>query len=155
MALFVHLGLGCAAKSARVKLNLFVCVVAAFLPDILYFLMMLAGLKNPVNWTHSLVMCLAMALTFFLVTILMARNLQAALVYALLVLSHWVVDFITWPLAVFLKDASHIPIFMETDSVLGIGLYENAFAAYTIEIVALVSSVALLVWFLRKRRKSG
>jgi hypothetical protein len=56
---------------------------------------------------------------------------------------------------VFLKDAAHIPLFMETDSALGLGLYENAVAAYAIEILALASSIAFLVWFLRKRRKSS
>jgi hypothetical protein len=36
MAACVHLGIGCITRIANNKLNIFICIIAAFIPDILF-----------------------------------------------------------------------------------------------------------------------
>jgi membrane-bound metal-dependent hydrolase YbcI (DUF457 family) len=104
-----HFAVGLAAKRAAPRLSLAVLFAAALLADILWPLLVAAGLEevriDPGNtaltpldfvsypWSHSLVMLAVWAVLFGLAV--RHRDPRAFAVVSALVLSHWVLDFIT------------------------------------------------------------
>ena len=152
MALFLHLSVGCAARKYFSKMNIFLCIIAAFLPDIILIPFSLMGV-NGINWTHSLVMAIILSIILGLISYLFTRNIKNCIIIILLALSHWIIDFITWPLVALIPDAKNIPIFFETDSRLGLGLYRQKYIAFPIEIISLMVSVWLICKINRERTK--
>jgi len=106
-----HLALGFAAKRAAPKVSLGTLVAAAQLVDMIWPILLLLGLEHaridPGNtavapldfydypWTHSLLMSVVWALVFAGIWYLRKRDPKVALLLGALVVSHWVLDFVT------------------------------------------------------------
>jgi len=104
-----HIALGLAAKRAAPRLSLGVLLAAAQLADMLWPILILAGIEEvrvvpgitrltPLDfisypWSHSLVMLAAWGLAFG--WIVRRRHPRALAVVAALVVSHWLLDFVT------------------------------------------------------------
>jgi hypothetical protein len=104
-----HIALGLAAKRAAPRLSLAVLIAAAQFADILWPILIFAGIEEvrvvpgitrvtPLDfvsypWSHSLVMLIAWGLLFG--WIVRRRDPRALPVVAALVVSHWVLDFVT------------------------------------------------------------
>ena len=153
MSLFVHLGIGCATKKYIRNTNLLICIVAAFLPDIILIPFSILNIDG-INWTHSLVMVIVFALIFGVITYIINRDIMISVVICFLVLSHWIIDFISWPLIALIPNAGHIPIFFEKNSTLGLGLYKSKIIAYPIEIISLIVSFGL-IYKIQKDKKAN
>jgi len=149
MSLFVHLGIGCVTKKYTNNISLFLCIIAAFLPDIILIPFSILNIDG-INWTHSLVMVIVFSIVFGIITYLINKDIKISIIICLLVLSHWIVDFISWPLVALIPNAGNIPIFFEKNSTLGLGLYRSKIIAYPIEIISLIISI----WVIAKIRKN-
>jgi len=106
-----HFALGLAAKRAAPATSLATLFAAAQLIDLAWPLLLLAGIErvriDPGNtaftpldfesypWTHSLLMVAVWAVLFAAVLLWRGGTRRAALVVGGLVLSHWVLDFVT------------------------------------------------------------
>lgn len=104
-----HVALGLAAKRAAPRLSLALLIAAAQFADMLWPILIFAGIEEvrilpgitkltPLDfvsypWSHSLVMLIAWGL--LLGWIVRRRDPRALPVVAALVVSHWVLDFIT------------------------------------------------------------
>lgn len=104
-----HVALGLAAKRAAPRLSLALLIAAAQFADMLWPVLIFAGLEEvrilpgitkltPLDfvsypWSHSLVMLIAWGL--LLGWIVRRRDPRALPIVAALVVSHWVLDFIT------------------------------------------------------------
>ncbi len=152
MSLFVHLGVGCATKKYMRNTNLLICIIAAFLPDIILIPFNILNIDG-INWTHSLVMVIGFAITFGVITYIINRDIKISVVVCFLVLSHWIIDFISWPLTALIPNAGNIPIFLEKNSTLGLGLYKLKIIAYPIEIISLIVSF-WLIYKIQKAKKA-
>ena len=155
-----HYSAGFAAKAAAREVPLWVLFLAAQLVDVLWALLVLAGIErvelvpgitasNPLDlqhipYTHSLVAVVAWSALAVLAFRLLGasrssrstRATRAALIVGAVVLSHWLLDWITHrpdlPLAPGL-DASKV----------GLGLWNHAAAAYLVEAALVVAGAAL------------
>ncbi|MBN1579473.1 MAG: hypothetical protein JXA89_02130 [Anaerolineae bacterium] len=134
-----HFAVGLTAKPAAPKVSLGISLVATQVLDILYAILLLVGVNQADAagpWDHGLVMSLVWSAVTCAISFLFYRDIRSSIVVGLLVLSHWVCDFISWdhalPLAfgnsprVGLGLYNSIPVMLALD----FGLFGGAFALY-------------------------
>lgn len=150
-----HYGLAFAARRVTPSVPLWVFFVAVQLVDILWALFVLAGIEhvrivpgftstNPLDfyhfpYTHGLVTTAGWAILGYVAWRFMRRDQagRAALVIALAIFSHWVLDFIV--------HTPDLPIWDDTAKV-GLGLWNIPVLAFALELVFLAGG---LFWYLR------
>ena len=146
--LFAHAGMGLVAKKILPDFPTPVFIGAAYLPDILAApFALLPMLKiNHVVWTHGLFMNSLWASLSFLITLIISRNIKLSITMGLLVFSHWILDFLSWPLI--FMDAPLPPLFDSAVNV-GLGTYSTYKGAVIGEIIGLLF-VFLMVYLLKR-----
>ena len=136
-----HLALGFAAKPAVPNISLAVLFVAVQLADMLWPIFVAAGIEHvridPGNtavtpldfvnypYSHSLVFLLIWGIAFGVLYRLVARDRNAWLILAALVVSHWVLDFMT--------HRPDMPIY-PGGAKYGLGLWNSKLATMAIEL---------------------
>ncbi|HWC72468.1 MAG TPA: hypothetical protein VG454_00925 [Gemmatimonadales bacterium] len=157
-----HYALGLAAKKAAPRTSLGTLFVAAQLADLLWPIFLLLGWEHVhtipntnsflVAWfddypySHSLFMLLVWGALFGYLYRVRTGNKGGALVVGLLVLSHWVLDFIA--------HRPDMPIYPGGPQV-GLGLWNSATATIVVESVMLLIGVAMYVGATRARDGIG
>lgn len=157
-----HYALGLAAKKAAPRTSLGTLFVAAQLADLLWPIFLLLGwehvhaVPNPnsflVGWfddypySHSLFMLLVWGALFGYLYRARTGNKGGALVVGILVVSHWVLDFIT--------HRPDMPIYPGGPQV-GLGLWKSATATIAVESVMLLIGVVMYVGITRARDGIG
>lgn len=115
-----HFALGIAAKPAAPKVSLGTLLVAPQVLDILYAIFLLIGINeigSASPWDHGLVMAIIWSVTAFAISIFVIRDSRSSIIIGLLVLSHWVCDFVSW---------DHVlPLAFGDSPRVGIGLYNS------------------------------
>lgn len=126
MAGIEHMALGMALKPIAPKANVISLMVAAEILDLLcipfYFL-------NPqsIALTHGLFMACFWSILFGLLAYLIYREKKTSLVFAFLILSHWVLDFITHPMTFIFPNQTtpDLPLLFDGSMKVGLGLYKT------------------------------
>jgi hypothetical protein len=138
---FGHLGVGFAAKRAAPRVSLGVLIGASAALDVLAGVFMLAGAPNETGlaWTHGLALSVVWSLAAFLVAFLVTRRGWASAVIGLVVMSHWVLDFISHPMGMGKPLPPDIPLLLEGSRKVGLGLYNSLAAALTTDLGGLRS----------------
>lgn len=155
-----HLAVAFLGKRASPAVSLGWFVAAATTLDLLWPLFVLAGWEqvsivqgataftplvfDHYPWSHSLVMAVVWGVVLAGLSRWRGVDRRAAVLIAALVVSHWVLDFIT--------HAPDLPLWPGTSPRMGLGLWNNIPAALIIEGVLWVVAVALYV---RERRARG
>ena len=111
-----HIGLGLAAKRIAPKAPLGVLLVATEATDILAGAVALTGAHD--SWSHSLFTSVILASGATLLAARRYRDLRTGTIVGLVVLSHWMLDFIAW------KDT--LPLLFGGSPQVGLGLYNGA-----------------------------
>ncbi|HLO82171.1 MAG TPA: hypothetical protein VK166_14495 [Chitinophagaceae bacterium] len=158
-----HFGFGFGAKKLSPEISLGTSFLAAQLIDLLWPFFLMAGLEKveidpgnteltPLNFvsypfTHSLTGTLIWAMLFALVYYLWKKNWKVATVYALLVLSHWLLDFIT--------HRPDLPLTFSENTKVGLGLWNHAAVAMVIESLIFIAGVYLYTKSTRPINKTG
>ena len=158
-----HFALGFAAKRLAPRQSLGVLIAAPILVDMLWPLLVLAGVERfsirPGNtafqplyfdhfpWTHSLLMGIAWAVLFGLAVRRFTADAAGARVAGLLVLSHWVLDFIS--------HRPDMPLFPGGGPKLGLGLWNSIPATVAVEVVMFAAGIALYARMTRARDRIG
>jgi hypothetical protein len=159
-----HLAIGFAAKKYAPKIPLVVFLIAANAIDLMYFLFLALGLDtidfDP--WSHSLFMAVIWSVCAGLITILFSGKFSGGkyrngLVMALVVFSHWILDFVVW---------DNLPIFLDKAHVVGLGLYDKigfsitglkmdsgTIIATSLELGLLIIGVGIYILYSRKLRR--
>jgi hypothetical protein len=146
-----HIGLGLAGKSASRKMPIWTALIAVMLPDIVSALFQILRVPDEsMFWSHSLLMTLVYAIVSAVVIYIIYKNIFDTLLFAALVLSHWVCDFISWPLEV-IGMSNGIQFFSPTET-FGLGLYRKIPGALISELLLLAFGIGLLVLRNRKGR---
>lgn len=157
-----HFGVGFAAKKIAPKASLGTLFIAAQFLDLLWPVLVLSGYEhfaiepgitkmNPLNFTdypmsHSLLMASVWGLLFGLVYFAVKRNKRIAIVLALCVVSHWVLDM--------LVHAPDLPLY-PGGQLVGLGLWNMPVAEVIIESLIFIAGV---VWYMQAtvaKNKSG
>lgn len=147
-----HYAASLALKSFEKRASLGVLFLAVQFVDILFFPFVLLGIErmNVVEnftdathfelvympYTHSLVGSLIWAaLAYALFRWVVVRKNSVAVVVALAVFSHWVLDLLT--------HTPDLPLWSDTSTKLGLGLWNSAVATYVVEALLLVGGLWL------------
>jgi len=96
-----HFAVGLAAKPVAPKVSLGVLFLATWLLDVLAIAFAFAGIegvKSGIPWSHGLFMSVIWSVVAAFLTARIYREYRAGAVVGLLVLSHWVLDFISHPI---------------------------------------------------------
>lgn len=157
-----HYALGLAAKRAAPRTSLGNLFIAAQLADLLWPLFLLLGVEHVhavpapnsflVGWfddypySHSLFMLLVWGAFFGYLYRSRTRDKRGALVLGILVVSHWVLDFIT--------HRPDMPLYPGGPK-LGLGLWNSATATIVVEALMLAAGVLLYARSTRARDGIG
>jgi len=157
-----HFGVGLAAKRAAPSASLGTLLLAAQLVDLVWPVLVLAGVEvvriDPGNtavtpldfvsypWTHSLAAAAAWGVLLGLIYLLFRRSARGALVIALAVVSHWVLDWIS--------HRPDLPLYPGGPKV-GLGLWQSLPAAVAVEIAIFVAGLALYLATTRPLDRTG
>jgi hypothetical protein len=158
-----HFGLAFAAKKMDHKPSLATTFLAAQFIDLLWPVFLIAGLEHvkvepgntaftPLNfesypYSHSLVATLIWAILFAFLYYLVRKNRKTALLLGLLVISHWLLDFIT--------HRPDLPISFYSDSKYGLGLWNNRLATISVELLIFATGGWLYTKSTRARSRWG
>jgi hypothetical protein len=144
-----HYGLGFMVKRKIREIPLWILFLSVQLMDIVAFILVFFGIEKAVYrnsdnpfltnnldlpYSHSLVGALLLAVILYLVLVMIKRK-SWALIAALCVLSHWVIDFI-----VHTPDLSIFFGFIKT----GLGLWNYPYLSYGFEIVLVLAGWLIL-----------
>lgn len=159
-----HLAVGFTAKKYAPQIPLVIFLIAAYAIDLIYLIFLALRLDNidfdP--WSHSLFMSVIWSVCAGMITLIFSRKFSygkfhSGLVIALVVFSHWILDFIVW---------DNLPLFFDKTRIVGLGLYDKigfsltglkinsgTIIASSIELGMLIIGVAIYVLYLRKVRR--
>ncbi len=147
-----HYAAALALKKFEKRASLGVLFLAVQFVDILFFPFVLLGLERMnivenftqsthfelefMPYTHSLVAALLWAgVAYAIFRWLFVKNNSVAVVVALAVFSHWLLDLIT--------HTPDLPLWSDTSLKLGFGLWNNAIATYVVEAALLILALWL------------
>jgi membrane-bound metal-dependent hydrolase YbcI (DUF457 family) len=158
-----HFAVGFAAKRAAPRTSLATLMVAAQLVDLVWPALVLLGVErvriDPGNtaftpldfesypWTHSLLMVLAWSAAFGLVYRARTGYVRGAWVGAALVLSHWVLDWIT--------HRPDLPLAPGVGARTGLGLWQSVPATVIVEGALFAAGVGIYLASTRARNRAG
>ena len=117
-----HFSVGLAAKRVAPKAPLAVLLFATEVLDVLFFVFLFAGIEhnsetielNYIPWSHGLVMAIVWSILAGIIAFLISRNRRTSIVIALVVFSHWVLDFIAHD--------PDLPLWFDNSPLVGLGL---------------------------------
>jgi hypothetical protein len=158
-----HYAVALASKRAAPAVNLGVLILAAQFLDLIWPLFVLAGIEHlriaPGNtaftpldfsyypWTHSALTAAVWSLGFALVYAAFRREARGAIVVAVAVFSHWVLDFIT--------HRPDLPLAPGSDIKVGLGLWNSVGVSIALELLLWSAGVALYISVTRRRNRRG
>jgi uncharacterized membrane protein len=159
-----HFGVGFAAKKFTKKTSLGTLFLASQFIDLLWPFFVIFGIETvaidigntaftPLDFiyypfSHSLVGVVIWALLFGVVYYLLKKDLKTSLILGILVLSHWILDFIT--------HRPDLPLLLGSDSLLvGLGLWNSIIATVTIESTIFIAGVYLYLAVTKPKSKVG
>ncbi len=159
-----HFGVGFAAKKVIPKTSLGTLLLASQFIDLLWPFFVILGIErvaiDPGNtaftpldfiyypFSHSLFAVLLWALIFGAVYYFIKKNLKSSFILGLLVLSHWILDFIT--------HRPDLPLIFGTDSLhVGLGLWNSIIATVIIESIIFIAGVYFYFAVTKAKNKVG
>jgi len=161
MPALAHLGIGLAVKRFAPNIPLWALLISAMLLDILSFIFIFAiwishGLFISIFWT-----IIAMSVTALIVNRLNSKNDQNkrknsviwSILIGLLVFSHWVLDFIGWPMSAIDPNATGVPVLFNDAVNIGLGVYSTWFGALLMDIGVFVVGLAVYIHYVKKVKK--
>jgi hypothetical protein len=158
-----HFGVAMAAKKWAPQTSLPVLVLAAEFVDVLWPMAMIAGVEHvridpgntpvtPLNfydypWTHSLLMGFVWAAAFAAVYFGLRKYRAGAIACGALVLSHWLLDFVS--------HRPDLPLVPGSSAVYGLGLWYSRLATVAVEVPIFIVGAWLYASTTRAKDKVG
>jgi membrane-bound metal-dependent hydrolase YbcI (DUF457 family) len=158
-----HFAVAFAAKKAAPRASLGTLVLAAAFLDIVWPVLVLLGIErfrivpgftaiNPFDftyypWSHSLLMTLVWSAAFALAYFAVSRDRVGAVWLAIVVASHWVLDFVS--------HVPDMPLYPGGSVKLGLGLWRSIPATFAVEGAMFAAGIALYLRATRSRDRIG
>ena len=167
-----HCALGLALKPAAPKAPIWLLCAAAACADFLSMALFAIGVEGPVRgfpWSHGLLMSIVWSALAAALVFLCLRNARAALITGALVLSHWLLDFVSHPIPfdTFSWKTWHwtqgrplpgdLPLFFGQSPRVGLGFYNSisAVQATAQEFAMLAAGIAIYIRFRNDRSSAA
>ncbi|MFX1326684.1 MAG: hypothetical protein ACFE91_00880 [Promethearchaeota archaeon] len=168
MPALAHIGIGLVAKRIAPQIPLWALLICVMAIDILSFIFLFA------TWiSHGLFMVILWSIVSILITAFIrirltskddqdkGRNLsiwrmdiwQPSIIIGLFVFSHWVLDFIGWPMSALDPNASGVPLLFDDAVYIGLGVYSTWLGALLMDIGVFVVGLVIYVHYLKKIKK--
>lgn len=158
-----HFGLALASKKINTLTSLGTAFLAAQFVDLLWPFFLLLGIEkveiDPGNtaftslnfvsypYSHSLVAAFVWAAIFGSIYFAYRRNRNVAIILALLVFSHWILDYVT--------HRADLPISFSEDTKVGLGLWNNRAATIIVELIIFLGGTLLYWQSTRPKNRTG
>ncbi|HSJ64363.1 MAG TPA: hypothetical protein VK922_10775 [Gemmatimonadaceae bacterium] len=158
-----HFAAALAAKRSAPRVSLGWLVAAGQLPDLIWPVLVLAGIERvriapgdtaytPLAfeyypWSHSLVMVAVWGVVFGTLYFAVRRNGRGAVVLGAVVVSHWVLDWIT--------HRPDLPLVPGLTTVTGLGLWDSVPATIALELALIAAGAALYLRLTMPRDRRG
>lgn len=158
-----HFAVAFAAKKAAPRVSLGTLVLAAAFLDAVWPVLVLLGVErfrivpgftaiNPFDftyypWSHSLLMTVVWAVAFALVYFAASRDRGGAVWVAIVVASHWLLDFVS--------HVPDMPLYPGGGEKLGLGLWRSIPATFAVEGILFAAGAAIYVQATRSRDRIG
>ena len=131
MAAMTHMAVGLAAKRVAPKTPIILLILAAYVIDMIWAIFYYAGIEamadgtttNP--WSHGLFMSSFWSALVGGIVFWVSRNRRAGWIAALLVFSHWVIDFISHPMLFAFPNDTGLSLLFEGSPTVGLGLWRT------------------------------
>jgi hypothetical protein len=160
--LFGHLAVGLAAKPVAPKVPLGALLLSATAIDTLCGVFMATGIEtvdasgaSSIPWSHGLFMAIVWSVAGSAVAFLLSRDRRTALVIGLVVLSHWVLDFISHPMGMGRELPPDLPLFFEGSPKVGLGLYNSIVAALVTDFGLFIGGIVVYLVSTRAQDRTG
>ena len=159
MPALAHIGIGLAAKRLFPKIHLWALLISVMAIDLLSFIFLFAtwvshGLFMSFVWSVS-----AMVITAIITSLLNSKKepkikvFYTSIVIGILVFSHWVLDFIGWPMTVINPELAGVPLLFNDSVTIGLGVYSTWFGALAMDIGVFVVGLAIYLHYMFKIKK--
>ena len=158
-----HFALAFAVKKVEPRVSLATTILAAQLADTIWPLLLIVGVEHatiapgatavtPLRfdsypWSHSLVMLAVYGVVFGAIHYRARRQSRAAVLLGLLVVSHWLLDYVT--------HVPDMPLSPWTSGIYGLGLWNSVAATVAVESVMFAVGVGLALSATRGRDRIG
>jgi hypothetical protein len=145
-----HFAIALTAKAAAPKLPLWILLVASEILDLLCFGFIAIGIEHvapdpALAWSHGLFMSIVWSAIAAATGLLLYRDRTAGILLGLVVLSHWVLDFIA--------HSPDLPLLFNGSPLVGLGL-ENSILFGIILEFGMLAAGAGVYFFARKRDRA-
>ncbi|BFG70265.1 hypothetical protein KACHI17_11460 [Sediminibacterium sp. KACHI17] len=146
-----HFGLAFAAKKLSPSNNLGASIMSAQLLDLIWPILTLAGIENfsiepgitkltPLNfqyypYSHSLIASIFLGVIVGVIYYMIRKDRTNAIIYGVLVVSHWVLDFLT--------HRPDLPISFSDEQKYGMGLWNYPAISIIVEILIFITGIYL------------
>ncbi|MFX0046668.1 MAG: hypothetical protein ACFE8G_00735 [Candidatus Hermodarchaeota archaeon] len=159
MPALAHIGIGLAVKRFFPKIPLWGLLISVMTIDILSFIFISA------IWiSHSFFMAMIWSINGTLITAIVTfflktkkkRNikiLNTSIIIFILVFSHWVLDFIGWPMSVINPNLNGVPILFDDTLTVGLGVYSTWLGALLMDIGVFLIGLAIYIHFILRVKK--
>ncbi len=163
MAAMTHLAVGLAAKRIAPKTPIILLILAAYAIDFIWGVFYFAGIESMADgtttnpWSHGLLMSLVWSALVGLIVFFVSRNQRAGWIAALLVFSHWIIDFISHPMLFTFPNDTGLSLLFEGSPTVGLGLWRTELGMNIGEYGMLVVGVVictLTLWKIRQEKKA-
>lgn len=167
MPALAHAAPGFASKWIYPKIPLWASLTGVYFLDILSIIFMFLGRDISVPLSHGLFMAIIWTIISVIFTMLIAyyndikkeneisvnRNFRTGLFIGVLVFSHWLLDFIGWPMIVIDPGATGVPLLFDRAQTIGLGIYRTWIGALLMEIGMFVIGFILYFYSRKKEKK--
>ena len=84
---------------------------------------------------------------------LKSNYLRITIIIGILVFSHWVLDFIGWPMTIINPNASAVPLLFNDAVNIGLGVYSTWIGALSMDLGVFIVGLLLYLHYQRKAKK--
>lgn len=160
MPAFAHIGVGFAAKRISPATPVIVLILAAELIEIIFMILWGFGVEYPPTeegpgfspYSHSILSGIVWSVLAGFLTWIFSKNNKLSWIIALLVFSHFLLDFIASPKLAFYPTDTGMPWFNDYSRTYGLGFWKYPLVAWIGEVGILLGGIVLCIVTVKKLR---
>lgn len=145
--LFGHLAVGIGIERVTPKTSLWILILVSTWLDIIALPFMIGFFKSfdYLSWTRGFFMSIVWSVVTFLISWMICKNIKTSITIASLVIIHWILDFIAWPM----EEGIGLPLLFDQSAE---GLYSTVTGIIIGEVLGIVF-IFLVIRMLRKGKE--
>lgn len=145
-----HFGFGFGVKRLVPGVPLWLLLITSDLLDFLSMIFEYTGTNQ--GWSHGLLPSLLWTGLAVSLAGLISRDPKVAGVFGFLVFSHWLLDFIAWPMTYLFPESTGLPLILVGSPEVGLGVSSTLVGTLLMEFVPIAIGLGLYIPFFRKTR---